>query len=157
MRAAVRALSLRAVAGAPIRYLGTGEKIEALEPFPCRPARVAHPGHGDVLTLVERAQERLDHTKAEALEKKLRKERFTLEDFLGRPSHPAPFWCPSARAAILAAAAAVDDTSALGGIDWIPGPRDSSRTGELDPGDSARPGGTPELGRFGAPPEKSRR
>jgi signal recognition particle subunit SRP54 len=39
---------------------------------------------GDVLTLVERAQERLDHTKAEALEKKLRKERFTLEDFLGQ-------------------------------------------------------------------------
>jgi len=78
------ALSLRAVAGAPIRYLGVGEKIEALEPFHADRLASRILGMGDVLTLVERAQERLDHTKAEALEKKLRKERFTLEDFLGQ-------------------------------------------------------------------------
>ncbi len=78
------ALSLRAVCGAPIRYVGVGEKVDALEPF--HPDRMASRilGMGDVLTLVERAQERLDHGKAQALEKKLGKERFTLEDFLGQ-------------------------------------------------------------------------
>jgi signal recognition particle subunit SRP54 len=78
------ALSLRAVSGAPIRYLGVGEKVDALEPFHADRLASRILGMGDVLTLVERAQERLDHTKAEALEKKLRKERFTLEDFLGQ-------------------------------------------------------------------------
>jgi signal recognition particle subunit SRP54 len=78
------ALSLRAVCGAPIRYLGIGEKVEGIEPF--HPDRLASRilGMGDVLTLVERAQERLDVGKAEALERKLRKNRFTLEDFLGQ-------------------------------------------------------------------------
>ena len=78
------ALSLRAVSGAPIRYLGVGEKVDALEPFHADRLASRILGYGDVLTLVERAQERLDHTKAEALEKKLRKDRFTLEDFLGQ-------------------------------------------------------------------------
>ncbi|HEY2924463.1 MAG TPA: signal recognition particle protein [Candidatus Eisenbacteria bacterium] len=78
------ALSLRSVCGAPIRYLGVGEKVEGLEPFHADRLASRILGMGDVLTLVERAQERLDHTKAEALEKKLRKERFTLEDFLGQ-------------------------------------------------------------------------
>ncbi|HYQ88321.1 MAG TPA: signal recognition particle protein [Candidatus Binatia bacterium] len=78
------ALSLRAVAGAPIRYLGVGEKVDQLEPFHADRLASRILGMGDVLTLVERAQERLDHTKALALEKKLRKERFTLEDFLGQ-------------------------------------------------------------------------
>ena len=78
------ALSLRAVCGAPIRYLGIGEKVEGLEP--CHADRLASRilGMGDVLTLVERAQERFDVTKAEELERKLRKDRFTLEDFLGQ-------------------------------------------------------------------------
>jgi signal recognition particle subunit SRP54 len=78
------ALSLRAVSKVPIRYLGVGEKVEALEAFHADRLASRILGMGDVLTLVERAQERLDHTKAEALEKKLRKERFTLEDFLGQ-------------------------------------------------------------------------
>ena len=78
------ALSLRAVCGVPIRYLGVGEKVDALEPFHADRLASRILGMGDVLTLVERAQERLDHTKAEALEKKLRKDRFTLEDFLGQ-------------------------------------------------------------------------
>jgi signal recognition particle subunit SRP54 len=78
------ALSLRAVSGAPIRYLGVGEKVDALEPFHADRLASRILGMGDVLTLVERAQERLDHTKAETLEKKLRKERFSLEDFLGQ-------------------------------------------------------------------------
>jgi signal recognition particle subunit SRP54 len=78
------ALSLRAVAGAPIRYLGVGEKTDALEPF--HPDRLASRilGMGDVLTLVERAQERIDTRKAEELERNLRKNRFTLTDFLGQ-------------------------------------------------------------------------
>ena len=78
------ALSLRAVCGAPIRYLGVGEKVEALEAFHADRLASRILGMGDVVTLVERAQERLDHSKAEALEKKLRKEGFTLEDFLGQ-------------------------------------------------------------------------
>jgi signal recognition particle subunit SRP54 len=76
------AISLRAVTGAPIRWLGVGEKVDGLEAFHADRLASRILGMGDVLTLVERAQERLDLTKAEALEKKLRKERFTLEDFL---------------------------------------------------------------------------
>jgi signal recognition particle subunit SRP54 len=78
------ALSLRAVCGAPIRYIGVGEKVDALEPF--HPDRLASRilGMGDVLTLVERAQERLDQKKSDELEQSLRKSRFTLSDFLGQ-------------------------------------------------------------------------
>jgi signal recognition particle subunit SRP54 len=76
------ALSLRAVTGAPIRFMGIGEKVEGLEPFHADRLASRILGMGDVLTLVERAQERLDFTKAADLEKKLRKDRFTLEDFL---------------------------------------------------------------------------
>lgn len=78
------ALSLRSVCGAPIRYLGVGEKVDGLEPFHADRLASRILGMGDILTLVERAQERLDLSKAEALEKKLRKARFTLEDFLGQ-------------------------------------------------------------------------
>lgn len=78
------ALSLRAVCGAPIRYMGVGEKVDALEPFHADRLASRILGMGDVLTLVERAQERMDASKTEALEKKLRKDRFTLEDFLGQ-------------------------------------------------------------------------
>jgi len=76
------AISLRAVAGAPIRWLGVGEKVDGLEAFHADRLASRILGMGDVLTLVERARERLDVTKAAALEKKLRKDRFTLEDFL---------------------------------------------------------------------------
>jgi len=76
------ALSLRAVTGAPIRFMGTGEKVDRLEPFHADRLASRILGMGDVLTLVERAQERLDFKKTADLEKKLRKDRFTLEDFL---------------------------------------------------------------------------
>jgi signal recognition particle subunit SRP54 len=76
------ALSLRAVTGAPIRFMGTGEKVDGLEPFHADRLASRILGMGDVLTLVERAQERLDLKKTADLEKKLRKDRFTLEDFL---------------------------------------------------------------------------
>ncbi|HET7904219.1 MAG TPA: signal recognition particle protein, partial [Candidatus Eisenbacteria bacterium] len=76
------AISLRAVTGAPIRWLGVGEKLDGLEPFHADRLASRILGMGDVLTLVERAQERLDLKKAVDLEKKLRKDRFTLEDFL---------------------------------------------------------------------------
>jgi signal recognition particle subunit SRP54 len=67
------ALSVRQVTGTPIKFLGTGEGIEALEPF--HPERVASRllGMGDVLTLVEEAERKLDRGKAKELEKKLRK------------------------------------------------------------------------------------
>ncbi len=76
------ALSIKAVTGAPIRYIGVGEKIDALEVF--HPERMASRilGMGDVLTLVERAQAAIDAKEAEKLEKKILKESFTLEDFL---------------------------------------------------------------------------
>jgi len=76
------ALSLRATVGAPIKFVGVGEKPEALERF--HPERMASRilGMGDVLTLVEKAQERFDEERAGRLEQKLRRATFTLEDFL---------------------------------------------------------------------------
>ena len=76
------ALSVRAVTGVPVRFMGTGEKPDAFEPF--HPDRLAQRilGMGDVLTLIERAQANIDQQKAEQWEKKLRTASFTLEDFL---------------------------------------------------------------------------
>ena len=76
------ALSISAVTGLPVKFLGTGEKSDALEVF--HPDRLAGRilGMGDVLTLVERAQETFDANQASKLEEKLRKSQFTLEDFL---------------------------------------------------------------------------
>ncbi len=75
------AVSLKAVTGKPIRFAGVGEKLDALEGF--HPDRMASRilGMGDVLTLVERAQEVADLDQAAKLEEKLRKQSFTLEDF----------------------------------------------------------------------------
>ena len=76
------ALSISAVTGVPVKFLGTGEKTDALEVF--HPDRLAGRilGMGDVLTLVERAQEVVDVKEAAKLEEKLRTAQFTLEDFL---------------------------------------------------------------------------
>ncbi len=76
------ALSIKAVSGAPIRYIGVGEKLDALEVF--HPDRMASRilGMGDVLTLVEKAEAAIDAKEAERLQRKLLKETFTLEDFL---------------------------------------------------------------------------
>jgi signal recognition particle subunit SRP54 len=76
------ALSISAVTGVPVKFMGTGEKSDALEVF--HPDRLASRilGMGDVLTLVERAQEVVDAKQAAKLEEKLRKAQFTLEDFL---------------------------------------------------------------------------
>ncbi len=75
------ALSIRAVTGKPIKFVGMGEKLDAIEPF--YPDRMASRilGMGDVLTLVEKAQQTVDEKKAAELEKKMRKGRFTLSDF----------------------------------------------------------------------------
>ncbi len=74
-------LSIRAATGIPVKYLGVGEKLDALEVF--HPDRLAQRilGMGDVLTLVERAQEAVDHKTAEAQAKKILEARFTLDDF----------------------------------------------------------------------------
>ena len=76
------ALSITAVTGVPVKFMGTGEKTDALEVF--HPDRLAGRilGMGDVLTLVERAQEHVDQEQAAKMEEKLRKATFTLEDFL---------------------------------------------------------------------------
>ena len=76
------ALSIATVTGIGVKFLGTGEKSDALEVF--HPDRLAGRilGMGDVMTLVERAQEHVDATQAAKLEEKLRKAEFTLEDFL---------------------------------------------------------------------------
>jgi len=75
------ALSVRAVTGRPIAFVGVGEKTDALEPF--HPDRLAQRilGMGDVLSLVEKAQATVDAAQAEALAKKIREETFSLEDF----------------------------------------------------------------------------
>jgi len=76
------ALSITAVTGVPVKFLGTGEKSDALEVF--HPDRLAGRilGMGDILTLVERAQETFDVKQAASMEEKLRKNSFTLEDML---------------------------------------------------------------------------
>ena len=75
------ALSIWSVTGKPIKFVGTGEKIDALEPF--HPERIASRilGMGDVLSLIERAEEAISVEKAKEIERKLREETFTLEDF----------------------------------------------------------------------------
>ena len=78
------ALSIRFVTGVPIKYLGTGEKIDALEPF--YPDRLASRilGMGDMLTLIERAQAAFDEQQVKNLEKKMRAGHFDLEDLLNQ-------------------------------------------------------------------------
>ncbi|MBQ6263776.1 MAG: signal recognition particle protein [Clostridia bacterium] len=76
------AISVRYVTGKPIKFVGTGEKLDALEPF--HPERMASRilGMGDVLSLIEKAEEAFDQKQAEELERKLRENTFTLDDFL---------------------------------------------------------------------------
>ncbi len=78
------ALSIKTVTGKPIKFAGMGEKLDALEPF--HPDRMASRilGMGDVLTLIEKAQENIDQQKAEELQKKMMKAEFTLEDYLAQ-------------------------------------------------------------------------
>lgn len=76
------ALSIKAVIGKPLKFIGVGEKTTALEPF--HPDRMASRilGMGDTLSFIEKAQEAVDIKKAEELERKLKKNQFTLEDFM---------------------------------------------------------------------------
>lgn len=78
------ALSVKAVTNVPIKFVGLGEKLEALQPF--YPDRMASRilGMGDVLSLVEKAQQTFDMKEAKKMEKKLRKDEFTLDDFLNQ-------------------------------------------------------------------------
>ena len=75
------ALSIKAVVGKPIKFVSTGEKLEALDVF--HPARIADRilGMGDVVTLVEKAQEQFDEKQAREMKKKLAKNQFTMMDF----------------------------------------------------------------------------
>ncbi|WP_303841645.1 signal recognition particle protein [Selenomonas ruminantium] len=78
------ALSVKAVTNVPIKFIGMGEKLEPLQPF--HPDRMASRilGMGDVLSLVEKAQQTFDMEEAKKMEKKLRKDEFTLDDFLSQ-------------------------------------------------------------------------
>jgi signal recognition particle subunit SRP54 len=78
------ALSMRAVTGKPIKFIGIGEKSEALEPF--HPERMSSRilGMGDVLTLIEKAAQQVTLEDSADLEKKFKKDQFTFEDFLGQ-------------------------------------------------------------------------
>ena len=78
------ALSIRSVVTKPIKFIGTGEKMEALDVF--HPERMADRilGMGDVVSLVERAQEQFDMEEAKRLEKKIKKNQFDFNDFLGQ-------------------------------------------------------------------------
>ncbi len=78
------ALSIRYVTGKPIKFIGVGEKLDALEPF--YPDRIAGRilGMGDVLTLIEKAEQAIDEKQAAEMEKKLREQTFTLDDFLSQ-------------------------------------------------------------------------
>ena len=76
------ALSVRHVTGKPIKFIGTGEKLDTIEPF--HPDRMASRilGMGDVLSLIEKAEQAFDEKKAEELERKIRQATFTLDDYL---------------------------------------------------------------------------
>ncbi len=76
------ALSIKAVTGKPIKFVGTGEKIDAIEPF--YPDRMASRilGMGDVLSLIEKAEQMYDEKQAAELERKMREQTFTLDDYL---------------------------------------------------------------------------
>ena len=76
------AISMRAVTGVPVKFLSTGEKVDGFEVF--HPDRLASRilGMGDVLTLIERAQEEFDEAEAESLQQKMLKDEFTLQEFL---------------------------------------------------------------------------
>ncbi len=78
------ALSIKAITGKPIKFTGIGEKIGDIEPF--YPDRIASRilGMGDVLTLIEKAQEAVSEEEAKKLEKKLRESSFTFEDYLSQ-------------------------------------------------------------------------
>lgn len=78
------ALSVRTVVDKPIKFIGTGEKMEAIDVF--HPERMADRilGMGDVVSLVERAQQQFDEEEAKRLEKKIRKNKFDFNDFLGQ-------------------------------------------------------------------------
>jgi len=99
------ALSMKTVTGKPIKFAGTGEKLDEFEVF--HPERMATRilGMGDVVTLVEKAVEAVDADEAKRLEEKMRKGQFTLEDFLDQlrqmkklgPSKPWWGCCPAAR------------------------------------------------------------
>lgn len=75
------ALSIRSVVNKPIKFVGTGEKLDAIDPF--HPARMADRilGMGDIVSLVERAQEQFDEEEAKRLQKKIQKNQFDFNDF----------------------------------------------------------------------------
>ena len=78
------ALSIRTVVTKPIKFVGTGEKMEAIDVF--HPSRMADRilGMGDIVSLVERAQEQFDEEEARRLQKKIQKNKFDFNDFLGQ-------------------------------------------------------------------------
>ncbi|KAK0330768.1 hypothetical protein LTR94_031530, partial [Friedmanniomyces endolithicus] len=77
-------LSMRAVTGLPIKYLGAGEKVDALDVFDARRVAGRILGQGDIVALVEKASQELDQAKAEKMARKLAKGQFDLDDLAGQ-------------------------------------------------------------------------
>ena len=117
------ALSVKSVTGCPIKFAGMGEKLDALVPF--HPDRMAARilGMGDVLSLIEKAQETFDQEKAKDLERKLRTQEFTLDDFLDqieqvRSMAPDRVWAILAGGARIERSRRVDEGFCLPGGDY---------------------------------------
>lgn len=111
------ALSMRAVTGKPIKMLGVGEKLDAVEPF--HPDRVAGRilGMGDIVSLVEKAAEQVDQDNAEAMAKKLMKGQFTLEDMKGQLEQVTKMGGLGGIMGMLPGVAKVKDQLAAAGMD----------------------------------------
>ena len=111
------ALSIRAVSGAPIKFLGVGEKTEALEPF--HPDRVAGRilGMGDVVSLVEKAFETVDQEEAKALTQKMQKGAFTLEEWAAQLRQVSKMGGISSVLKFLPGVAKVQDKISEAGLD----------------------------------------
>ncbi len=111
------ALSMRAVTGKPIKMLGVGEKLDAVEPF--HPDRVAGRilGMGDIVSLVEKAAEQVDQDNAEAMAKKLMKGQFTLDDMKGQLEQVTKMGGLGGIMGMLPGVAKVKDQLAAAGMD----------------------------------------
>ncbi len=120
------ALSIKATTGKPIKFVGVGEKLDAIEVF--HPERMASRilGMGDVLSLIEKAQETLDEKKAAELEKKIRKNRFTLQDFYDQIQEPKKMGSVGDIIGKLPGLSGKIDESQLDNSVYLPKPRPSS-------------------------------
>ena len=133
------ALSMRAVTGCPIKLLGTGEKLDALEPF--HPDRIARRilGMGDVVSLVEKAQETVEEEEAARLAEKMRKGRFDLDDLAGQLRQIRRMGGMGGIMGLLPGVARVKNRIAESGVDERMLVRQEAIIASMTPGERRRP------------------